>query len=253
MSVLLSMSGCARRVGEKSSSRIQADLIKGQIFIVTKGRENVRLGLVSVQAFSDSTILSHIASRRAAADTLRKAIQPQLDASLARARQRLEVATQGLRKANANAGAAETRMIDAHGDNVDPAIEALNAAREAIEPAQDLVAQRERELRAEAAAAPARFDGMNSSLDSGEFYLEGLPRPLTETKTDANGEFVIEIPSDRLVVLAAFAQRQVFDHTESYAWLIRVPVGTSRGDKLLLSNDNLTTANSPQSPLHTVK
>ena len=254
LSFLLSTSACARRGGEDSSPRSRTDLVKGQIFIVTRSRENVKLGLVSVQAFSDSMILGHIASKRATADSQRKAIiQPQIDAaqsSLAEARQRLKAATLGSRNADANADAAERRMLAAHGEELE---RAFSATINDIVPAHDLVVQRERELHARAAeltAVQARYDTWG---DSGEFYLEGLPRALTEAKSDANGEFVIQMPSDRPVVLAAFAQRQVFDRTENYCWLVRVPVGAARRDKLLLSNDNLTTANSPLSVIHTVK
>jgi hypothetical protein len=77
--------------------------------------------------------------------------------------------------------------------------------------------------------------------------LASLSTPLATSKTDADGKFSFQMPTKGEFVLVAQAQRQVADNVEKYFWLIRVHSDGSPTMQVMLSNDNLITANSSDS------
>lgn len=78
-------------------------------------------------------------------------------------------------------------------------------------------------------------------------YFTSLSTPLAISKTDADGKFSFQIPTKGEFVLAAQAQRQVADNVEKYFWLVRVHSDGKSEMQVMLSNDNLVTANSADS------
>lgn len=102
-----------------------------------------------------------------------------------------------------------------------------------------------------AAGAVAAIQSHWAVCDSGRYFLGDLPPALATAQTDASGDFVIEVPRKGRFVLAAYAQRYVLGTTEEYCWLMRLPDDARAGAKVLLSNETLTTAESPLSLVHT--
>lgn len=84
-------------------------------------------------------------------------------------------------------------------------------------------------------------------LMSSQRLFEHLPPALAATKSDADGNFSIDVPDRTCVVIGAVTMRTVFDKVEPYHWL--VPASETDG-KLMLSNDNLTSAYPTGSPYH---
>ena len=78
-------------------------------------------------------------------------------------------------------------------------------------------------------------------------YFTSLSTPLAISKTDADGKFSFQMPTKGESILVAQAQRQVTDHVEKYFWLIRVHSDGNPTMQVMLSNDNLITANSADS------
>jgi len=87
----------------------------------------------------------------------------------------------------------------------------------------------------------------NWSLTTPQAYFLTLPPPLAVSKTDADGKFNLQLPTKGDFALAAQAQRQLPDHTEKYFWLIRVHSDGQSTMQVMLSNDNLITANTADS------
>jgi hypothetical protein len=79
-----------------------------------------------------------------------------------------------------------------------------------------------------------------------QIYFNNLPNPFAVAKTDADGKFSFQLPTKGEFVLVAQAQRQVADNVEKYFWLVRVHSDGKPEMQVLLSNDNLITANSPE-------
>jgi hypothetical protein len=77
-----------------------------------------------------------------------------------------------------------------------------------------------------------------------QMYFNNLPIPLAIVKTDADGKFSLQISQKGEFTLVAQAQRQVSDNTEKYFWLVRVHSDGKSEMQVMLSNDNLITANS---------
>jgi hypothetical protein len=57
------------------------------------------------------------------------------------------------------------------------------------------------------------------------------------------------IPQKAQFILLAQAQRQVSDETERYYWLVRVHPDGKSEMQIMLSNDNLISVNSSESPV----
>jgi hypothetical protein len=82
-----------------------------------------------------------------------------------------------------------------------------------------------------------------------QVYFNNLPTPQAVTKTDADGKFSLQLSKKGEFILVAQAQRQVSNNTEKYFWLIRVHPDGKPAMQVMLSNDNLITANSSEPPV----
>jgi hypothetical protein len=192
------------------------DPIRGQVFIVTKGGENVKLGLVTVALYSESMIGQHIEKRNEDARLEAEAAEFEL----VTARERLATAKilldEAIKKVARKEGNA-TLSIQHHDE---------------VERLQSVIRFQESRLR---------------EFNTAELYFVAMPRPLATAETDADGDFKILIPRRGKYILAARADRHVSNDVEIYHWLVRVPENARRGTKLLLSNTTMTNSGSPLS------
>jgi hypothetical protein len=246
--------------------------VNGQVFIVTEGSNNVRLGLVWVAAFPESTAQTSVALVRAqfdsltrAAEGIRRLRQERVDsanaAHLMRANHSLQLAIREHEAAIAKVKhlrAAINRAWDAvkAGDQSVSMkeIDDLNiATREAEQVAteKDELVEIARSKNDSVSPRPV-LANPDAPWDMDEAYLEALPiGAIARAQTDANGDFTLRLPRYGRFVLAARAERRVLDTTEKYSWLIRLPDEAMTGTKVLLSNETLTTGSSPLSLVHT--
>lgn len=91
-------------------------------------------------------------------------------------------------------------------------------------------------------------DRLNFLLGSAPYFrkLNELYRPVASAKSDADGQFSISVPDAGEFAIVAYAERQTFDKTEKYFWVVPV------AEKIDLSNDNQTSATSGAGLLHVV-
>lgn len=243
--------GCG--IGCNTSPR--EDTVRGQVFIVTQGRENVKLGLVTVVLYSNSTVRQHIVLKQGEAEPKRRALELQMAAvekSIAEAQGRVMASIHSSDVAEKRHDQAFQRQMDAGAltqgwdENGRQSDAAWNESFAHL--------GRAKQWEAEAAKRRATLTTLKAEYeawDSGSYLLEGLPEPLTRTQTDANGEFTIQVPRKGTYALAAHADRTVFGSSEEYTWIVQIPDATRQGEKLLLSNETLTTEGSPLSLAHT--
>ena len=195
--------------------------ISGQVFIVTQGRENVKLGLVSIGLYAERVIRGHLLRRAQAVPGERARLMREADELQ---RSRIAAAKVGL----AQAKARSERLLLAYIH--EPGQPRGYAQREAV------VAQAEAELRA-AERAGDSLRAQLARLPSPAFYLQEMPTPLQETQTDADGRFEFAVPDTTRYVLVAHTERVVpLGGVEKYSWI--VPVGADE-KRVLLSNNNL--------------
>jgi len=201
--------------------------IRGEIFIVTKGRTNVRLGAVDVFVFEKSAVTpilretrmavageiglaesrlrnveAVVAQRQADYDKL----QPEYAAWMKKWRQyHLKYLVDEGERLRAQIRSAEAAVFGARKDR-DAAVEGLGRAR--------------------SAGGPRR-------------YIDALKNPIQSTKSDSDGRFALRIPRDCEPMLVAWADRLAGGEEESYHWI--VPIKNSGGDRseISLSNHNL--------------
>lgn len=71
-----------------------------------------------------------------------------------------------------------------------------------------------------------------------EILYAGLPEPLALVQTDTNGNFSIELPKSKKVLLAVHIQGTVDGKPGDYFWLMPVTAGDANSNNLLLNGDN---------------
>jgi hypothetical protein len=197
--------------------------VSGEVFIATRGGQNFKLGLVQISAFRAEAMKTHLDAKHEYAQRKAVEIHPVLEKA-----EKVKARMSALRKA----------VSDAYlNDILNKQLEQVNSVFEKASEAID--------------EAYWRCSARNKYLSSGEMYFEGLPEPLTSTKTNSDGKFVLMLPSNRAYVLAAHAQRIAGDTVEQYFWMFPISV-TDQKHAVTFANDNLTSSGSKDSLIQTV-
>ena len=183
--------------------------LSGQVFVVTQGRENVKLALVEVIAISESEMAEHLKKQRVKAVEQRKLLAPQL------------VAGEKAARASAQHFFGSESSIDRIKQLGYEGPDWLSRSEHA--PVNTIL---------DFHILTRKFE----SLDTPAYYLSGLPPPAGVGKTDADGKFTLKVPSGRHVIVA-MSSRKVLAKTENYVWAVRVDTA-SAVQPLILSNDN---------------
>lgn len=186
--------------------------IVGQIFVVTKGAETIKLALTDVQIFRSSDVSSKITD-----------FTEMRTKKLKDAQQRRQEMIEKLQKFDSEMKTWESRFTGSKASD-----EYQTKARESQVQLALFEIQGE-EIRATEA------DARN---DTSTFFTD-LPNPLQKVTTDADGKFSVSVPkTDRFVVVAS-ASRQVGDNTERYRWVIRFALEGADSKGLMLTNKNV--------------
>jgi hypothetical protein len=182
--------------------------INGQVFIVTKGGQNFKLGGIHVRIYSLDDIGGIIKRRQEAAAPVLAKLRPVLK-DLSDAYWKVE------------------RQQIADGGN----------------PQWYADMDMENKLNAKMAEVRKRCD----ELSSGEYFLSDLPPPVSDVQTDADGKFTAAVQATDSYVITASASREVGDYIENYHWIVKMEVPDKSGKNVLLTNGNMIYQNSPDS------
>ena len=221
---------------------VDEGILEGEIFVVTEGAENIRLGLVEVQVFPENEIKQHIADREKLAKTEMPEFTEELepyDKGIAQADKEIELYEAGLAESRAQLRRTG-RYIDI-GKQIQRAIEVGEAGRERAVRTKEALAKEK-----EAQRARLR-DGWPNS----RFYFKKLPAPKFSTRTNSDGKFKFTIPKTGKFAVAASATRKVASKTEFYFWLIRISLDGKDSVSIILGNHNLATSGSDDSFIRT--
>jgi len=206
------------------SSPKRAVSVSGQVFVVTQGGENVKLGLVSLHFIPE-----HEA---------RKALPALIDAetrrwwslsgTLAKTTIDLDLANVDLLAATSAEQRYSEESASSSGHGPNPALESARKRVRSKQSDIDTYRSRENQLRTEL-----------EQVAAGMTFVRQVPDGLKTAKSDADGRFTTKLPRGTYLV-AATADRLVGTHRELYAWSFWVKVTPkSSDDQLFLSNDNL--------------
>ena len=86
-------------------------------------------------------------------------------------------------------------------------------------------------------------------LTSPEHFLEDLPAAISIATTDTDGRFTLPIPRDGRYGIVARASRDLDDDEPTYFWFVWVSLDGEPAKRLVLNNDNVVGAGSPDSAL----
>lgn len=197
--------------------------LDGEVFIVTKGGESIKLGLVEVAIIPMEQLKLHLQSKAAARENEYERLNPLIKEN--------EAIVERLDKETPETFNA---YMNSHGDP---------EKKKKYE-------QTEKEF------SDARSKGIALAEEhlwyySGEFYFKGIPAPSRTTKTNSDGRFRLLIPSAGEYAIAAVASRHIMGETERYYWLLKVDSKAGTSQTIMLSNDNLTSSRSPDSLIET--
>jgi hypothetical protein len=232
----------------------QKGTLAGQIFISTKGGENVKFGAIRTSLFSREAInellvgVKNYAKIKVQLQTDRLAaafaVQKDVDAremiavALADEADQQQNSQQDSRLWQRTSGLSETASSsDAAGKAFREA--AQNDVRDASD-AAGIAKQQYLDI-----AKPAIYQ-------SGGFYFSFLRSPICDAETDADGKFAIQMPTLGAFVIAAWAERTTGKDTERYYWLVPVSLEGERQRVQNLSNNNLTSATDTSSLLTSI-
>ncbi len=201
--------------------------LEGEVFVVTKGGQNYKLGLVQIALFPMETLQPNLNRKKSEAEAKLQTLKPRLAAAKAEK----ELAERAERAAlEAMRSAPLTAVYAPLADAVEKAHQHKDTASRIYDAL--LVEQRGYLL--------------------GRYYFDALPKPIVRTQTNSDGKFAIEVPTKQQFAIAATAERIVGDSTERYYWLIKVSLDGAPKKTIMLSNNNLSSEASPDSLIVTI-
>ena len=211
---VFSMLGCERKpaVGE----------LEGSVFIVTKGRENIKLGLVTVSLYdaekAQASILSFLKKIQLEANDIQTQTVP-LTITL----QKLSIEAKPIAEENDVNVQAKGRLTPKWEAKRDEMNRIAREFNNKIEPLDHIARNFER------------------------LCYEAIDHPVASVKTDADGKFRMQIPPNGKFVITASASRATGNQDEEYIWVVPVSLeGKLRGE-VFLSNDNMASSDSTES------
>ncbi len=245
--------------------------VSGQVFIVTKGGENVKLGDAKVLLIEKKQVKEFFQQKRAAIESEKISNQRKLTrakdtvkktdvaykAFLADAPNRMTNAGYFTVKAEQNAIERDLAALDKRLKDLPAGAEAaITKAIKQIEadygkqiPLKTKMDKIEADEKTEADKLLAAIDKAQAGLaaitqkveyfPTVEDYLTGFyPNVFQETSTDADGRFSLSYPRNKRLTFFVSTQRALLNETEKYYWLVDAPVGVETA-QVLLSNSRL--------------
>jgi hypothetical protein len=243
----------AERRAAHAYEKSEKGTLSGQIFVATKGGENVKLGAVPVLLFARDALNALRVKLSAFADAKSEQLQPDIAAAEKEEKQ-AEVAKQHWKAAEeqaraeveqAKATVTRNQEMYRQGFATTGGVTSIIAAQTAVSYAESArITASEGVDRAGAAVNAARgkiesLSATNSYYHSLEFYFSHLRSPIQTAETDGDGKFTIQVPRKGDYVIVAQAQRVVWSETEKYYWIQPVSLEGERQRVLNLSNSNL--------------
>jgi hypothetical protein len=195
--------------------------VSGQVFIVTKAHESVKLGLVPISVYARDAIKSSI-----------EAVDTALKSERDEAKDQLSVISEAQKSASR---LQDQLWREVRSSSYDKQRSAAWSRASSLE--MDILSRETMASR------------RTSFLFGSTPYFRELNehhRPVATTKTDADGKFTVTVPNDGEFAIVAYSERQTPKGSENYYWCVPA------ADHVDLSNDNFTRATTGASLLHVI-
>lgn len=224
---LISVSTCLSCGGRRGQ-------LKGEVFIVTKGGENLKLGLVDIALIPETEMNAALDKKKSAIDTTLAQLKADYDKAFAE----YNLVHQTYERAKQNYDKAQKDASDA----------IISGGYEQAAKKRDYWSNEQMRLLRPDLDNDSKQKSAKWKLEhfpTGEFFFDGLPSGVAKTITNSNGEFSVELPRKSKFALAARAARQVPE--EKYYWLIWVSLDGEQSKTILLSNHNFMNSDTSES------
>jgi hypothetical protein len=198
-------------------------IIEGQVFVATQGGQNIRLGLVNVLLYSTDQMNAFLLKEKTDILAHASRIHPALlvaDKKRADAKQVWDDACKSY----------SAHMFDK------TSLLYLN---------YKLQAQTEWE---KTCGEDNKWNLLMKYLASASYCFDDLPNPTAMSKTDADGNFAIQVPSYGQWVVVALGGRRIGDAAELYHWCVTVNI-SSNVTRIILANNNWAGTSAPESQI----
>ena len=195
--------------------------LTGDVFVVGRRKKRHALVFVVLHAIPEDALKTHLKRKAAQSELESGKLQREIDAlatTLARA-QAEEDRLWNIQKQD------ESNLEQAKAWSV-----AFNNTKKITRELEDLRARRQ-------------------YLTSGEHFLQDLPPAISSATTNPDGTFTLAIPRDGRYGIVARASREPGEEEPPYLWFVWVSLDGAHAKRLVLNNDNLVGAGSPDSAL----
>lgn len=199
--------------------------ISGQVFVVTQGRENIKLALVEVTAIPDKEFLTFLEPKRINKHEQLGVLNSSLDVLK---KEKLE-AGKTAKSAQLKLESSPCYSEYGWGELYDREIPKCNPLLDNISRANSINGKKQKAIN--------EVESKIAYFNNPAFYFSSLPHSKFISKTDADGKFLLSLPTGKFAITAT-SSRQVGSHLESYYWLVWVDVA-AENQQIMLSNDNL--------------
>jgi predicted RNA-binding Zn-ribbon protein involved in translation (DUF1610 family) len=230
-------------------------LVEGTVFVVTQGKETVKLGAVPITAFDEESFQAY---KRAILPKVQSTRQQILAAAGQHSQSRVKLYKTGDeldRKADRfSQEAARLRSISGEFFGMREYQEYDQYKTLAI--SSNTVAKKIRgefiNTNDQSIAASEKALEILGTMPAAvaACYVSELPSPLVSTKTDLDGKFLLKLPKPGRYVLAAQAKRPVGGKESEFIWLVNLTLEGNSTKLVFLSSDNLLTSHSDQSAVN---
>lgn len=236
-----------------STAMARADLIEGQIFVVTKGQQAVKLALVTVEVVPEKIVKENLSRLTATLVEKNKILSENIDG-----KQRVIKEYKSSIKKSDNSTtddvfteaeklASVCKLEDTSKKSIEsfglctraPEGKAAYAQLRALETTYKVEFAEVRKLRKELAELIKEHQAnskISDKLANAEIFSSSA---MATVKTDADGKFSISIPKSGKYAILANSKRQVMDTSENYQWAVWVATKKNSKVNLMLANDNL--------------
>jgi len=224
----------------KSFENLPPTVVNGQVFLVLKSGTAVKLALASVNVVPETEALAAAAEAQKQCEATLGVAQTDLEQEISRIATQLASEREALRRQQEQLA----QEIEAMRESRDFS-ESYSAKVAAVSSINDELAHNDG-LKEEAEALRKNREGAAHSYPN-EFAqaLMAVVKPIRVTRTNADGEFTIEVPKrDGRVALLIEASREL-DRVERFLWYVWLDQLTADGGVYLFSNHNIATSTNP--------
>jgi hypothetical protein len=193
--------------------------VTGTVLVVTKGGRNHKLGSAVVYAIPEDALKKHLERKTREAEVESRKLQREIE--------RL-TSMLGMAKTEEDRLWKILQRDESDSRKADAWRFVYNKAKATTQQIEDLQARRQH-------------------LQTGEYFLDGLPSAIFTAKTDAEGRFKLTIPRRGRFGVVACGSRELLKGKETYFWFVWVSLDGEPLKRLKLTNDNLMGAGSPDS------